>query len=179
MSFQGEYIYVIEERDVARHGEDIYKVEGSTMFINRIMQYPVWSAVHMALKVNDAVATEREVLEQLTSHSIIKHRQDIGVNYFQGSLSLIINVITKTASHRDMPQHTDDPVLLISKYIIAHKADLQGRTTDALSFYITVSGAVRLSRDFTYNKFVSVLRKHGICEHVKNYGPCFVFPPLR
>jgi hypothetical protein len=180
MSFQGGYVYVIEEKEVARHGEDIYKVEGSTMFINRIMQYPIWSAVHMAIKVNDAITAEREILEHLASHAIIKQRQDIGVHYFQGSLSLIINVIAQTASHHDMPSHADiDPVVLISEYIVAHKENLQGRTTDALSFYKTVSGEVCLSRNLTYNKFVSILRKHGIREHAMSYGPCFVFPPLR
>jgi hypothetical protein len=188
MTFLGEYMYVIEETDVAELGRDIYKIEGSKLFINRIMQYPMGTVIHMVIKVNDIATAEKRIIEQLNSHSVVTHRKDIGCHYFQGSLGLIKNVITQTASPHDTPLQSgpddntdtaDDPFLLINEYITHYKYDLEGKNLDAMSFYKIVSSEICLPGKFTYDKFVSVLRRHNIREQIMSYGPCFVFPPLR
>jgi hypothetical protein len=98
MNFQGEYVYVIEEREFVKSGEQVYKVGRSANILKRMAQYPNGSQVRMVINVNDSVKAEQEILSQLKKYGDITHRKDIGAEYFQGHLCFIINTMSQVAN---------------------------------------------------------------------------------
>jgi hypothetical protein len=98
MNFKGEYVYVIEEREFIKCGEKIYKVGRSAHILSRMAQSPNGSQVRMLVNVNDSVKAEQEIRRQLKKYCDITHRKDIGAEYFQGNLCLIINVMSQVAN---------------------------------------------------------------------------------
>ena len=232
MNFDGEYIYVIEEREFVKTGEFIYKVGISARIIKRMAEYPLGSHVHMVAKVNDAVKAEKEILQLLKKYNTIIQRKDVGTEYFQGDICTIISVISQVVimlqgDYADIPLQYDvfdhdieaeeintdtcisdtdvvethikdeegsddmvdkiqddtnakesyiDPIVLVHKYIFNIKSELQGTSISAIEFYETMLETINLPRNFKYNSFTTVLKKHKIGEIDTVCGPMIIFP---
>jgi hypothetical protein len=200
MNFEGQYIYIIKEREFINTNENVYKI-GSSMSVNENMSYiPRGSNIHMMVKVENAANVEEEIITQLKKCKSLIHYSCIGDEYFQGDIITIINAVTQAivllrdevqedssdgSTEEESLDEVDtsiaaysDPVVLISKYIVEKKEELQGQTVDSMEFYTSVMSSVKLPCHFTYNKFVAILTKHRIYEQKMAYGPSFVFPQI-
>lgn len=98
MNFQGEYVYVIQEREFVNSGEPVYKIGRSQCILKRMAQYPNESQVHMVVKVADAMLAEKYLIGQLKNYHDIVHRKNIGTEYFQGDLRTIMNTVLHVAN---------------------------------------------------------------------------------
>lgn len=85
------YIYIIREREFLNMNEDVYKIGRTENFIRRFSQYPKNSEVVFTIKVENPSKIESELIKKLKQ--IIKHRRDIGNEYFEGDRHLITNTI--------------------------------------------------------------------------------------
>jgi hypothetical protein len=154
----------------------------------------------MIVKVENAAKVEEEIITQLKKCKSLIHYSCIGDEYFQGDIITIINAVTQAivllrdevqedssdgSTEEESLDEVDtsiaaysDPVVLISKYIVEKKEELQGQTVDSMEFYTSVMSSVKLPCHFTYNKFVAILTKHRIYEQKMAYGPSFVFPQI-
>lgn len=101
-NFDGEYVYVIKERENIRVGEEVYKVGFSTDFSSRSKSYPKGSQVQLAVRVTDGRFVESHVLDKLRTDSKFTNRRDVGAEYFEilepHSLSDLIRVIVDVAA---------------------------------------------------------------------------------
>ena len=85
------YIYLLIEREFLNTGEPIYKIGRTRQNPpwKRFDQYPKNSHLIMLNCVNDSILVETQIKKQLIKTQGIKHRKDIGVEYFEGSLDII------------------------------------------------------------------------------------------
>eukprot|EP00798_Chlamydomonas_sp_ICE-L_P012729 gene12729-15975_t len=104
MNFQGDYIYVIREREFINTRDNIFKVGRSGGIIKRMAQYPKGSSVRCIVKVANAVEAKREVISLMKRCKQLTHCTDIGDEYFQGNIDTIIGIVT----HVSIFLHGDD-----------------------------------------------------------------------
>lgn len=188
MNFDGQYIYVVKEREFINTNENVYKI-GSSM--SGTANTPIGSNVYMIVKVYNVAEVEEEIVTQLKKCKSLIHYSCIGDEYFQGDIITIMNTVSQAImllSDKETDDSSDgsseeeiacsDPIVLISNYIVDRKETLQGQSIDAMQFYKTVMSSVKLQNPFTYNKFTALLTKHRIYEQKMAYGPCFVFPSI-
>lgn len=204
MNFDGQYIYIIKEREFINTDEDVYKIGSSSSVSESMSRIPKGSNVYMIVKVNNAAKVEVEIVTQLKKCKSLIHYACIGDEYFQGDIITIINTASQaivllrdegsttgddalseeslyepSEQEVEVSKHvSSDPVVLISQYIVDRKEELQEDIIDAMLFYKTVMSSAKFPSHFTYNKFAAILTKHRIYEHKMAYGPAFVFPPI-
>jgi len=78
-----QFVYLLQERDTARLGENIYKIGRSTQpSDNRFLQYPKGSFIKFRLSVIDCVKAESAIKIVFKKYFIQK--RDHGVEYFEG-----------------------------------------------------------------------------------------------
>jgi hypothetical protein len=94
MNFEGEYIYIIKEREFIKTNEDVYKIGRSYHILQRMSSYPNGSCVCFMMNVSDSVQLEKDVL--CTLRRYCKNRKDIGYEYFECSLQVMIDVIVQS-----------------------------------------------------------------------------------
>jgi hypothetical protein len=85
------YLYVIHEREFIRTNECVYKFGRSHDIITRFNQYPKGSRLLFCVTSNDPVLHERIVLYHL--RNLFKNRRDIGAEYFECDISLLLSKI--------------------------------------------------------------------------------------
>jgi hypothetical protein len=203
MNFDGQYIYIIKEREFINTDEDVYKIGSSSSVLESMSHIPKGSNVYMIVKVNNAAKVEEEIVTQLKKCKSLIHYACIGDEYFQGDIITIINTASQaivllrdegsteedssseeslyepSEPEAEVSKHvSSDPVVLISQYIVDRKEELQEEIIDAMQFYKTVMSSAKFPSHFTYNKFAAILTKHRIYEQKMAYGPAFVFPPI-
>lgn len=203
MNFDGQYIYVIKEREFINTREEVYKIGSTKSVIDNMAHIPRGSNVYMLVKVENAAKVEEEIVTQLKKCKSLIHYSCIGDEYFHGDIITIINIASQAIvllrdvvadddddntssceSFDEVPEEEvnekacSDPVVLISKYISNRKEELQGQSIDCVDFYTHVMSSVKLPCHFTYNKFAEILTKHRIYEQKMAYGPAFVFPSV-
>jgi hypothetical protein len=98
MNFQGDFIYVIREREFINSGDDIYRVGRSGNISQRMANHPKGSSLRLILKVGNAVQAKHEVLSRLNTCKYLVNCTDIGEDYFQGNLDTIISIVTQVAA---------------------------------------------------------------------------------
>jgi hypothetical protein len=98
MNFQGEYIYIIREREFIKSRDDIFKVGRSGGIIRRMVRFPKGSSVRCIVKVADAIEAKCEVLALLKMCKSLTHCIDIGEEYFRGNIETIIDIVTQVAT---------------------------------------------------------------------------------
>jgi hypothetical protein len=89
------YMYVIQEREFIKTGEPVYKI-GMTNQYNprtRLQHYPSDSCLHVLIRKPDARASENIVKDMLKGRRDMKHRPDIGEEYFEGDPDAIVQVV--------------------------------------------------------------------------------------
>jgi hypothetical protein len=89
------YMYVIQEREFIKTNENVYKI-GMTNQYNprtRLQKYPADSCVYLLIRKHDARNSENIGKDMLKGRRDVKHRSDIGEEYFEGDIQSIINVI--------------------------------------------------------------------------------------
>lgn len=89
------YMYVIIEREFIKTNESIYKIGMTNQYDprKRLQNYPHDSRVLLLIEKNDARRSENIVKDLLRAHREIKHRTDIGAEYFEGDPSVIVNIV--------------------------------------------------------------------------------------
>lgn len=92
---QTGYMYVIIEREFIKTNESIYKIGMTNQYDprKRLQNYPHDSRVLILIEKNDARRSENIVKDLLRAHREIKHRTDIGAEYFEGDSSIIVNIV--------------------------------------------------------------------------------------
>ena len=86
------YVYLLQERDLARLGENTYKIRRSAQPRDgRIKGYPKGSHIIYMHPVKDHVKVEQEIKTALTQS--FTQMRDYGVEYFQGDLSTMLRII--------------------------------------------------------------------------------------
>lgn len=89
------YMYVIQEREFIKLHESVYKI-GMTNQYNprtRLQHYPADSCLYLLIQKKDARRSENIVKDMLKARRDIKHRSDIGEEYFEGNITSIIDVV--------------------------------------------------------------------------------------
>ena len=98
---QNEYLYIIQTADCIQKNNNIFKVGRSKQYIGsdgnskRLEQYPKGSTQLALFTVNNCIAAEAHMKEQLLN-SQLKNMREYGFEYFQGSLQSIISIIAHT-----------------------------------------------------------------------------------
>jgi hypothetical protein len=89
-----EYIYLLQEREFTKTGENIYKI-GRTSKENytRFNQYTKGSILLFQIICDDSINIERKIIEKFKNEFI--HCKHIGNEYFMGHYQLMINLIYK------------------------------------------------------------------------------------
>jgi hypothetical protein len=89
------YMYVIMEREFIKSEENIYKIGMTDQYDprKRLQNYPHDSRVILLIEKPDARRSENIVKDLLRAHREIKHRQDIGAEYFEGEKNIIVSVV--------------------------------------------------------------------------------------
>jgi hypothetical protein len=86
------YIYLLQEREFINTKENIYKVGRTKMDnLKRFNQYPKQSALLFHMICNNCVYSEALVIKEFKDK--FKQRTDIGNEYFEGDLKLMIEII--------------------------------------------------------------------------------------
>jgi hypothetical protein len=81
------FLYLIIVREFLNAGAAVFKVGRTGNFLKRMTQYPKQSATFAVLKVSDAQAAEKMLIEELIRCSV--QRSDIGNEYFEGDMDAI------------------------------------------------------------------------------------------
>ena len=82
------YNYIIREREFIRMNEEVYKVGKCEDMSKRLKQYPKGSELVKYATVKDRHMSESLMIDDFKKH--FKHRKDIGNEYFEGDISLIL-----------------------------------------------------------------------------------------
>lgn len=90
---ENQFIYIVQEREFIKTGEEIYKIGKTINPKNRLSSYPKASVVYNLTKFKDCHDTEKELLK-LFETKFVK-RTDIGKEYFEGDTDMMIDVIIK------------------------------------------------------------------------------------
>ena len=89
------YLYVLIRADFVEKKQYIYKIGQTTRFPphKRLWDYPYGSLFLQLFKTHSALQFEKEVKETLIKAPKMIWRKDIGVEYFEGALQDIIDII--------------------------------------------------------------------------------------
>lgn len=96
-TFRDSCLYIIQEREFVRFREHVYKVGFSANLNQRARAYPKGSRILGAVAVRSAMArqAERMLLDILKRST--KHRPDVGAEYFEGQLHVIMTAACNVA----------------------------------------------------------------------------------
>jgi hypothetical protein len=95
-----QYIYLLQEREFIKTGENIYKVGMTTKNnFERFNQYPKGSVLLFQIICNDCKSIEKKVLKKFNKK--FKIRKDIGNEYFEGKYKNMIKIIYSTIKKED------------------------------------------------------------------------------
>ena len=87
-----DYIYLLKEREFIKTGEDIFKIGRSSQFNDkRIKQYPKGSMVLLMIFCGNSKQIEIFLINKFKE--IFIQRKDIGVEYFEGCLFKMREII--------------------------------------------------------------------------------------
>ena len=88
------YIYVLITREFINSKQRIYKIGRTNQNPpwKRFKQYPIGSQVILLRMVNDSINMEKQIKHKLKTLKEIKHRIDIGEEYFEGDINHIISI---------------------------------------------------------------------------------------
>jgi hypothetical protein len=87
------YVYIIHEREFAEKDANIYKFGRTFDIFTRFKQYPKKSILLLSLHSTNPISHERIILDALRRTFL--NRRDIGSEYFQGSLSKMICIVSQ------------------------------------------------------------------------------------
>lgn len=90
-----QFIYLVRTREFAKQNQNIYKIGRTEDFLyNRLNGYSKSTEIILALPVNDSIKLET-YLKRVFCNLYIR-RKDIGDEYFQGDVQLMIRTIVTT-----------------------------------------------------------------------------------
>jgi hypothetical protein len=117
---QGEYVYIIREREHQQSNEQIYKVGFSGNFVMRAKKYPKGSLVISTMRVTSGRSAERAVMACIMNK--FKRRKDIGSEYFEiqkpYTLGDFVHLFIATAVRfvdQEVQGGGDDDVVMVEK----------------------------------------------------------------
>lgn len=89
------YLYVLMEREFTKTGEMIFKIGMTDQFdpATRFRGYPKSSKLFLVIAKKNARKSEFNAINMLNARTDIKHRTDIGNEYYEGELEEIKNII--------------------------------------------------------------------------------------
>jgi hypothetical protein len=101
-----EYIYLIQEREYIRLGENTYKIGKTKQEPGKRMgQYPKDSQMQTITRVDNCDIAEKELIKTFTEK--FKRRKDYGNEYFQGDYVEMIDIISKYACNKLQPKQPE------------------------------------------------------------------------
>jgi hypothetical protein len=77
------FIYMLREREFIKTRENVFKVGKTREYKQRFASYPKHSHVVMMYFTSDMSTAERNLLSHLSTIEGIRHRKDIGREYFE------------------------------------------------------------------------------------------------
>jgi hypothetical protein len=85
------YVYLLIEREFIKTQESVYKIGQTAQNPpwRRFDQYPKNSRLIFLINVENSINVERTIKKQMMMTSEIKHRTDIGQEYFEGDIDVI------------------------------------------------------------------------------------------
>jgi hypothetical protein len=113
---QTGYLYLLIRADFIEKKQYIYKIGQTTRFPphKRLWDYPYGSLFLQLFKTHSAVRFETAVKKQLMKSPSLVCRKDIGVEYFEGSLQVIIDIMVDLYQSFIFPEVTiqklDQPI---------------------------------------------------------------------
>jgi hypothetical protein len=125
---EGQYIYLLQEREFVKTGELIYKI-GRTKkeHYTRFNQYPNGSILLLHIKCDDCDCNEKDIIKLFKTK--YKHRKKIGNEYFEGDskemMKDIFNVVikiknTEKVSNKEVDKEKEEKEEKKEKEIINH-----------------------------------------------------------
>ena len=103
------YIYLLQEREFIRSGENVYKIGRTSHHPNqRLGKYPKDSELHIIVSVNDDLESENILLKIFRKK--FTRRSDIGAEYFQGDVKIMKEIIYlhSTSAHSENLENEKD-----------------------------------------------------------------------
>jgi T5orf172 domain len=94
------FIYVIREREFVNADRNVFKIGRTNRPIGeRLYEYPKGSYPHYFENVKDCEEAEQSIMKKLISiPDEFIHRNDIGLEYFEGDISRLISIIKSITS---------------------------------------------------------------------------------
>jgi hypothetical protein len=86
-----ECIYLLQEREFVKSGENVFKIGRTINFKSRMCDYPRGSKIVKVTNIFDATKAEKELL--LIFEKTFLQRKDIGKEYFEGQSNQMGTVI--------------------------------------------------------------------------------------
>ena len=89
-------LYIVHEREFINSKQNIYKIGRSEQAcLRRIKTYPKGSELYFHMRVSDSVRAEKRALRAFKS--MFKQRKDIGKEYFEGDIRLMLSFMFQIA----------------------------------------------------------------------------------
>lgn len=94
------YLYIVHEREFIRHHIEVYKVGYTSNLSQRMCQYPKGSIALMMVAVprSKAQTAEAMLLAACRKAAQLKQRRDIGAEYFEGPIAVIMELVCMAAA---------------------------------------------------------------------------------
>lgn len=86
-----EFIYILREREFVKTNENIYKIGRTSDWLKRFNQYPKNSELIFVRLVEDSKNSEVDIVNILKRKT--KQRTDIGREYFEGEINIIVREV--------------------------------------------------------------------------------------
>lgn len=85
------YIYLLQERELVKNGEQVYKLGRTACISNRLSKNPNGSIPLSFSLCNNSVTAKRELLVKF--RAAFTPRTDIGAKYFEGNVIAMMDMI--------------------------------------------------------------------------------------
>jgi hypothetical protein len=100
------YIYLLQEREFIKTGEDVYKIGKTTQDIQKRMQgYPKGSKLVFVMPCTDCHETEKKLLKIFREK--YARCKDIGAEYFKGDAKDMVNTICENRERWESREDSD------------------------------------------------------------------------
>lgn len=169
------YLYVVHEREFIHQRKDVYKVGYTTNIIQRMSQYPKGSvAVSIrAVPRSKAGLAETMLLAACRKNQHLMPRRDIGAEYFEGSLTVISELVAmagmpyyeeEEATDVDMVDvepHEDDRFRAFMLACCDGCADAKEPTSRLLAAYHAWAAAMGVPGKMDYKRLGAQMTRMG------------------
>lgn len=194
------YIYLLWTREFYRHNEKVYKIGRTIDLFKRMSQYPQGSKLLLSIASDNLKTIELSIIKKFSQ--VFKARIDIGREYFEGDVSIMIDLIIDIVkTHNDSycylsndppsnPQSNnikDDPTIQLMEYVKLNQLTFSSSIVKSKQFYLDyinwINNNSQNSSYLSHTQLTRLLVKcYGVCPKPHRFDDgveqSLVFPKL-